>query len=142
MQWAKYEDPCPLTLLLETLLRCKARLRRLVVYQEEKESLEDRLLQGWISAGLPSAPLQADFFFTFARRMEHLVALCLSINISATIVKELEMKFIQEILPDRPSFWFHVGPSLPRPNDFRVPRVHYDEIISPINYFDVPPVFY
>jgi len=96
----------------------------------------------WRPADLPGVSLQAEFLFNFAERMEHLIAFCLSVNINHQVIKVLETRFIQEILPNRPAFWFHLGSSLPRPNDCRVPRVHYDEIISPINYFDTPPMFY
>ena len=96
----------------------------------------------WRPADLPGVSLQTEFLFNFAERMEHLIAFCLSVNINHQVIKVLETRFIQEILPNRPAFWFHLGSSLPRPNDCRVPRVHYDEIISPINYFDTPPKFY
>jgi hypothetical protein len=110
----------------------------LVLYQQESD-YRDEL--EWNPAEFPDVSLQTEFLFSFVDQMEHLIAFCLSVNINHQVIKVLETRFLQEILPHRPAFWSHLGSSLPT-NDCRVPRVHFDEIISPINYFDSPPKFY
>ena len=57
-------------------------------------------------------------------------------------VAELKRKFDDLIIPNRPAFWYHVDKDLPNVNDPTVPRFHYDEIVGPLNYFEVSPNFW
>jgi len=51
-----------------------------------------------------------DSILPFVKEMPHLVALCLAgFPIDSSVVEE---QLIVEIVPDRHSFWFHLGPTL------------------------------
>ena len=74
--------------------------------------------------------------------MEHLQALCLAVFwLDPIFIEEAKRRVFEEILPVRPSFWFHLGHTLPKENDPSIPRIHYDQIVNPLNYFDAPPSF-
>ena len=86
--------------------------------------------------------LHPNFLVPFVKEMKHLVCLCLvGFDCDPSEVEKLNQRFNGEILIDRPSFWFHVGPKLPEGNDQTVPTVHYDEIVCPIDAFRAPPRF-
>lgn len=130
LQYADYEGEISHQTLpiLDALVSCP-KLERLVLFEEEGPNLPwgDEKLQ--------------DILFKFVSSMKHLVAFCF---ISASeyelgSVSELKRKFDEFIIPNRPAFWYHVDRDLPRANDPTVPRIHYDEIVCPINYLEVSP---
>jgi len=83
-----------------------------------------------------------DFLVNFISKMGHLVAFCLTaLRLDPSIVEEVKRRVAEEILPDRPSFWLHLDLDLPKENDPSIPRIHYDQIVNPLNYFDAPPSF-
>jgi hypothetical protein len=49
-------------------------------------------------------------------------------------VAKLKQKFDEFIIPIRPAFWCHVANDFPQATDPTVPRIHYDQIVCPINY--------
>ena len=80
-----------------------------------------------------------DSILPFVKEMPHLVALCLAgFPIDSSVVEE---QFMAEVVPDLPSFWFHLGPTLPKASDISVPRIHHEGIVYPIDPFDAPPHF-
>ena len=113
------------------------KLKRLVLY-EEYDGIDDI---EWQPANLFNSSLQVEFLFNFVSKMKHLSAVCISVNLNPQVIEVLETRFIQEIVPNRPAFWFQLGALCPWTNHSLVPRVHYDEIVSPINYFSSPPKF-
>lgn len=83
-----------------------------------------------------------DFLVDFVKKKEHLIALCLAgFEIDPTTVEHLRKRLADEILPRRQPFWFNLGPQLPKVNDTSVPRMHYDEIVKPIDPYYAPPRF-
>lgn len=71
----------------------------------------------------------------FALEMDHLVALCLAgLRVDPFTVAKVRERVEKEILPLRPSFWFHIDRDLPKENDLNVPRIHYDEMVNPPNW--------
>ena len=75
----------------------------------------------------------------FVKETPHLVALCLvGFPIDPVVVQQ---QLIKEIVIDRPAFWFHVGPKLPKASDVSIPRVHYEGIVHPNDPFFAPPRF-
>ena len=62
-------------------------------------------------------------------------------NIQPDVQEAVRAHVAAEIRPDRPSFWFHLGKSLPKANDPDVPRIHYDEIVKPTDPFHALPQF-
>ena len=132
LQYANYEGEISHQTLpiLDALVSCP-KLERLVLFEEEGPNLPwgDEKLQ--------------DILFKFVSSMKHLVAFCF---ISASeyelgSVSELKRKFDEFIIPNRPAFWYHVDQHFPNVNDPTVPLVHFDEIVCPINYYDVSPNF-
>ncbi len=120
--------PHPSLPIFDALLACPT-LERLVLFEEEGPDLpwSDKKLQ--------------DILYQFATSMKHLIAFCF---VSASpfepgAVAEIKQKFNDDIIPIRPAFWFHIDQFLPGVNDPTVPRIHYDEIVCPINYFEVSP---
>jgi len=80
-----------------------------------------------------------DTILPFVKEMPHLVALCLArFPIDSSVIEE---QFMAEVVPDRPSFWFHLGADLPKASDISVPRIHHEGIVYPIDPFDAPPHF-
>jgi len=72
--------------------------------------------------------------------MPHLVALCLAglaIDSNGVVKRQL----IEEVIPERPAFWFHLNRYLPKTNDPSVPKIHYEEIVHPLHAWDSPPRF-
>ena len=89
-------------------------------------------------------PLESQELFKFVNDMPHLVCFCFItiFKLEPGFLAELERKFDEYILPIRPAFWYHVGHSLPEPTNPTVPRIHFDEIVSPIRFFEMlPPDF-
>lgn len=83
-----------------------------------------------------------DFLVDVVKKKEHLIALCLvGFQIDPTTAEHLRKRLMKEILPRRQAFWFHVGLQLPKVNDASVPRIHYDEIVNPIDPICAPPQF-
>lgn len=72
--------------------------------------------------------------------MENLVALCITgFSINPKAIREVNRRIAEDILPVRPSFWFHLGYDAIAANDPSVPRIHY-EIVNPIdNFYTAPP---
>ncbi len=80
-----------------------------------------------------------DSILPFVKEMFHLIALCLAgFPIDSSVVEE---QFMVEIVPDRPSFWFHLGQTLPKSSDIYAPRIHHEGIAYPMDSFDAPPHF-
>ena len=83
-----------------------------------------------------------NFLVSFALEMERLVLLCMmGFQIDPDVIKDVNRRIYEELLPNRPAFWLHLGLNLPRENDPSVPRIHHDEIINPIDWFYAPPKF-
>ena len=122
--WDETQGPAPVSrLVLDALLACP-RLERLVLIN-----------------GLPN--VQLEFLYQFAKNMEHLIAFCfISFQIKASAIAELNHKFDDLIIPSRPAFWYYIGNDLNNlVSDPTVPRIHFDEIVYPIDYYQVPPNF-
>jgi len=120
-------------LLLKALLKCSTHFERLVLINEtDDESQETSNM----------VPLQSDLLLSFVSKMTHLVALCLvGFDFNPSEVDLLEKRFAKEVTPKRPAFWFYVGPKLPKGNDTTVPRIHYYEIVNPVDAYYAPPQF-
>jgi hypothetical protein len=75
--------------------------------------------------------------FKLVSSMPDLVGLCFitTSEIQPETVAKLKQKFDELIIPIRPTFWCHVDKYLPRATDPTVPRIHYDQIVCPIEYF-------
>ena len=126
----EFEGVMPYQAVLNALLETK-RLERIVLYEEDGPNIP-----------LESQELQ-DVLFKFVSNMPHLVCFCFitASEIETGFFAELKNKFDEFILPIRPAFWYHVDQSLPKATDPTVPRIHYDQIVFPINYFEMPPDF-
>lgn len=116
--------------MLNALLK-SSRLERVVLYEEDVPN------RPW------DAELLQNVLLDFVKRMHHLVAFCFitASNIQPGTVEELNQKFDEFVFPTRPAFWYHVGQELPRATDPTVPRIHYDQIVCPINSNDISPEF-
>ena len=109
-------------------LKCCPQIERLVLYVENEGCLR---LHSY-------APLE-DCLVPFVKKMPRLVALCLvGFRMDPSAVKK---QLLEEVSPDRPAFWFHLGPDFPEYNDPSVPKIHYDEIVKPLSAYDSPPRF-
>ena len=65
-----------------------------------------------------------------------------SSEMETSAAAELNQKFYDLIIPSRPAFWYHIGDNLSYLDaDPTVPRIHYEEIVCPMNYFEIPPNF-
>lgn len=117
--------------MFDALVKCK-RLERLVLFEEE--SYDPR---PWSDEGLE------DILYGFVSSMERLVAFCFitAVPLPQCTRDEIKRRFLEKLIPIRPAFWFHFDTAIPPANDSTIPRIHYDEIVCPINYFEAPPKF-
>ena len=85
--------------------------------------------------------LMVDFLVDFTMEMKHLSCLSLSFGqLDENLIEKVRQRIKKEILPGRPSLWFHLSSEIPDVGDPSVPKVHYVEMID-TNYFDPPPIF-
>lgn len=85
--------------------------------------------------------LMLDFLVNFSLEMKHLSCLSLSLErLDPTLIQQVLQRIKEEVLPTRPSLWFHLDNAIPDAADSSVPKVHYHEMIY-TNYFDPPPKF-
>ncbi len=114
--------------LLSTTGSCPT-LERLVINQES-----------WSTVSSTLSSILPDILLKLATvQLPKLLAFCLVYPLDFPTAKTITNRFQKEILPNRPSFWFHLGDNLPR--GIGVPRVHLDEIVDPFEYIDSFPVF-
>ena len=117
-------------LVFRALLKCASHFERLVLVTNECGG--DNLTEPTDVLLLP-----------FVEDMKHLVALCLvGFQIVPRVTEVVKRRLTKEILPNRLPFWFHLGDKLPKENDSSVPKVHYDEVVNPIDAFNAPPEFW
>lgn len=92
----------------------------------------------------PSYSGLEDLLIAFVEKMPELVALCLvGFQIDPITIKVISRRLTEEIVrPLRPSLWFHIGQELPTANDPSAPRIHFDEIVNPLDKFYTPPHFF
>ncbi len=112
-----------------TAARSCRRLERLVL-----------CLDGGTNDSREESSLLAQLLSDLVRSLPNLVVLCVVCRITLC-VRDIKKQMMRKILPSRPWFWFHIGNSWPKGGDLKVPRVHHDEIITPLNYFHSPPHF-
>ena len=105
-------------------------LERFVLYHEVWEEVE--------AVEFPSLP---EFLCQFVLELRNLVALCLVDKFDASDIEPTRRKVMEKIKPSRPAFWFHIGHDLPEGGDPTVPRIHYDDVVNPVNYYHIPPQF-
>jgi hypothetical protein len=103
-------------------------LERLVIYREEGSNFKKGLY------------LDAGFIVHLVRSCKKLVALCLVDYFDPSSTEMVTKQLNEEIVPNRPSFWFCIDRKLPKPS--QVPRIHYDEIVNPGSYLIIPPILY
>lgn len=44
-------------------------------------------------------------------------------------------RIAQEVVPTRPSLWFHLDRALPEASDPGVPWIHYHPMVDPMSFF-------
>ncbi len=133
LEWNYRTGDAPhVPLFLKALLKCSTHFERLALIDKDNGCELH-----------PNNPFeQLNSLLSFVSKMTHLVAFCLvGFQIDRKVVEVIKQRLTDEILPDRSAFWFHVGPELPKGNDLSVPRVHYDEVINPIDAYYAPPKF-
>jgi len=80
-----------------------------------------------------------DFLVDFTLKMKQLSCLSLSLKqLDGTLIQKVHERIKREVLPTRPSFWFHLDSKIPDAVDPEVPKVHYHEMIH-TKYSDPPP---
>ena len=137
--WCDNCDESQVLALLKNLLKTSPKLERLVLCYEGLRSCKRN----------PKNPTELeDFIVTFVSKMENLVALYLAgfwDNPHGVEKTHLNRRLTREILPTRPSFWFHLGFHLGWGGNYIMyppaPWIHYDEIVNPIDRFYAPPPF-
>lgn len=82
-----------------------------------------------------------DAFVNFAAKMTHMTCCCITSNqIDSDHMKAIKQRVEEEVLPERPSLWFHMGRTVPEASDTTMPPIHYCQIVDPQS-FDMPRVF-
>ena len=75
----------------------------------------------------------------FASRMKRLVCCCLVFyKLDRKLIKKVQQRIAQEVLPKRPSLWFHLGGDDPLASDPDVPNFHFHEMVNPTFYVPTP----
>lgn len=126
LEWFNHQDNFSETLLLlRQLLKCSSHLERLLLHDVCAPS-DSTFIRRQLSSDF------GDQVVHFAFVMDHLVALCLTgIGVNPVAVAKVRERVKKEVLPLRPSLWFHMDRDLPKGNDLEVPRIYYDEMVNP-----------
>ena len=83
----------------------------------------------------------ANFFVQFVLKMKHLFAVCVTFDELDSILKEeVDRRIVEEVLPNRPALWFHLGTDTPNAVDPGVPLVHYHEMVHLDLFCRIPEV--
>ena len=83
----------------------------------------------------------ANFFVQFVLKMKHLFAVCVTFDEFDSILKEeVDRRIVEEVLPNRPALWFHLGTDTPNAVDPGVPLVHYYEMVHIDLFSRIPEV--
>ena len=78
----------------------------------------------------------ADFMVKFASNMTHLTCCCLSIKqLDCFPIVKVKQRIANEVVPMRPSLWFHSDRALPEASDPGVPWIHYHRMVDPMSFF-------
>jgi len=129
LKWDPEEDGITLFWLLKYLLGSSSlQLERLVLIAESSKNGPD-----W------NHPIKLpDFIVDFALKMKRLVCCCIVFDLlNPNLIKEVQQRIVKEVVPIRPSFWFHLGREVPLASNLSVPSIHYHEMVEPMVY--VPP---
>ena len=79
--------------------------------------------------------LMGDLLVDFTLKMKHLSCLSLSLKqLDGALIKNVHERIKKEVLPTRPSLWFHLDRCLPEASDPGVPWVHYHQIVRPMSF--------
>jgi len=128
LHWDPEGDGITLFLLLKYLIGSSLQLERLVLIAKSPKNETD-----W------DHPIKLpDLIVKFALKMKRLVCCCIVFDrMDSNLIKEIQQRIAKEIVPIRPSLWFHLGREKPLASDPSVPSIHYHEMVDPIIY--VPP---
>ena len=133
LEWDNEEKLSDVLLFLKELVKCSAHLERIVLCYHKPGTLH--LPVEWVAP-----PDFEDLLVSFASQIDHLVAPCLAgFRIDPNVILGVEWRIVQEICRERPSFWFYLARDLPKGNDPKIPRIHYDGIVDPIDWYYAPP---
>lgn len=103
-------------------------LERLVIYEERGHFLTWDLHK------------HTEAIVRFAKDMRKLVAFALiSPLLEDDSGRKISAEFDRLIVPRRAAFWHHMGHN--PPTNSQVPKIHNDEIVGPINYYQMAPEF-
>ena len=120
-----------IVMLFKTLAKIAPKMERLVLH-DEYSYFPNIFWESQTDLG--------QLIVEFLSKMKNLVAFSFTgYKIEPDVQEAVRGHVATEILPGSPSFWLHLGKSLPEANDPGVPRVHYDEIVHPIDpYYALP----
>ena len=80
-----------------------------------------------------------DRLVEFASTMKRLVCCCLVFNLlDRKLAKKVQKQIAEEVVPKRPSLWFHLGDDDPIVSGPDVPNFHFHEMVNP-NFYVPPP---
>jgi len=134
LEWKHHGNGFPVLLMLKTLLGCSLHLERLALINRSTGTVPT--LPVW-----DHPPEATDFLVNFALKMKRLVCCCLVFDrIDWNLVKDVYERVENEVVPIRPSLWFHLGRGEPYSSDPDVPSIHFHEMVDPENYTP-PPTF-
>jgi len=120
--------------LLKSVLKHSPQLRRFVLLDTGELDDDHDPLDNWKLTFEMS-----DFMVRFALEMHNLICLCISsCHLNSDLIEEVNRRIVEEVLPSKPSLWFWLNTSRPKPSTSNVPMIHYHEEISP-SLARVPP---
>ena len=129
MEFTKFDGSLLLP-LLKSFFKHSPQLERLCLLDGEYDSSSE-----W---GILEDPSElSDYIVKFALELPHLVALCISFyhpdrEFGFDLTNQVTQRVTEEVLPLKPSFWFHLGwEDRPMPSFTSVPLIHYQEMVSP-----------
>jgi len=132
LEWKHHGNGFPFLMILQSLLGYSLQLERLALINR---------CTGTAPAVWDHPPDAADFLVDFAFKMKRLVCCCLLFDrIDSSLIKDVSERIKNEVVPKRPSLWFHLGRGEPYVNDPEVPSIHFHEIVDP-EYYTPPPTF-
>lgn len=50
------------------------------------------------------------------------------------VMNAIKSRVEEEVVPERPSLWFHLDRILPKASDQSVPPIHYHQMVNPVSF--------
>lgn len=57
------------------------------------------------------------------------------------VAEVIKRRLTEDLLPERPALWIYIDQEFPKATDLFIPKIHFDEIVDPVDRICAPPRF-